>query len=244
MTPYVIEAESFQQAWYRACGYLLAHGGEAWNLTTHTRDPVVLDDAFHHAYASFCSELHLLAPRHVAYTIFPAGLARGRSAQALSTDFNRPGGFYDRVYRKLGRWGTYFRRMTHYSTNGQPVNQLLTIIRAISERENSYKAAYSIVIQCPGWETAGPRGHPCLNYLAFQVVPGSTPLVHLLAVYRNHDFTERAYGNYQGLGQLLSFVAGQTDMHTGTLTCYSSHAEISRHRRALRELLADLQSHA
>ena len=96
--------------------------------------------------------------------------------------------------------------MTHYNGPDGTVNQLNNIIAAIRDRENLSKAAYTIVIQEPGGETVRPLGGPCLNYIAVQAEPGQAgqPLtLGLLAVYRNHDFLERAYGNYWGLCNLL-----------------------------------------
>ena len=49
-------------------------------------------------------------------------------------------------------------------------------------------------------------------------------VVHLSAVYRNHDFISRAYGNYVGLGRVLRFVARQSGFPIGELTCLSSSA--------------------
>ncbi len=54
----------------------------------------------------------------------------------------------------------------------------------------------------------------------------SNPQLSLLCVYRNHDFLERAYGNYWGLCYLLNLIACETNMEPGTLTCISSHAYI------------------
>jgi len=241
MTPHVTHAETFQEAWCKACCYLLANKAEAWNLIAHVREPLALDESIHDAYDAFCRQHGLLPPRHVAYTIFPQGLSQSRSADQLFADFNRDGGFFDRVYKRTRRWGTYFRRATHYPTPSGYVNQLHRIIQALNARPTTYKAAYTMITQQPGADTVGPRGHPCLNYIALQVAPGDVRSIHILAVYRNQDFTQRAYGNYQGLGQLLSFVCAQTGSAVGTLTCYSSHAELVKHRPALRELLADLQ---
>jgi len=70
--------------------------------------------------------------------------------------------------------------------------------------------------------------------------PSKPRTISLLAVYRNHDIVERAYGNYLGLGQLLAFLCTETGSSAGQLTCLSSHAYINRSVRALRTLLDTL----
>jgi len=68
-------------------------------------------------------------------------------------------------------------------------------------------------------------GMPCLSHLSFKRVkdPGGA-VVHLTAMYRSHHYCARALGNLLGLAQLLSFVARETGLKVGTLTCLSSHA--------------------
>ena len=85
-----------------------------------------------------------------------------------------------------------------------------------------------------------PRGGPCLNYLALQIEPGEPRTISLLAVYRNHDVVERAYGNFLGLGWLLGFLCGETNSAVGQLTCLSAHAYIDRSIDALRAVLKTL----
>lgn len=137
--------------------------------------------------------------------------------------------------------GTYFRRMTHYDGGGAPVNQLENIISALTTRENVTKAALTVVIQKPGSETTRPLGGPCLNYLAIQAERNEQTTLGMLAVYRNHDFLQKAYGNYWGLCNLLCFLAKETNTIAGPLTCVSSHAYVEgKQRRALRRFLEGL----
>ena len=56
----------------------------------------------------------------------------------------------------------------------------------------------------------------------------------MLAVYRNHDFLERAYGNYWGLCNLTGFLAPEVDATPGPITCVSSHAYVSEKKTALK----------
>jgi hypothetical protein len=130
--------------------------------------------------------------------------------------------------------------MTRYEGHNGPVNQLGNIISAIRGRANLSKAAYTVVIQRPGGETIRPLGGPCLNYLAVQAEPGNRRQIGLLAVYRNHDFLERAYGNYWGLCNLVRFLAKEVGGDPGPLTCISSHAFVDKKKTALRAFVEGL----
>lgn len=70
-------------------------------------------------------------------------------------------------------------------------------------------------------------GMPCLSHLSFKrVKEEGGAVVHLSAMYRSHHYCARALGNLIGLAQLLSFVAKESELRVGTLTCLSSHAEL------------------
>jgi len=140
---------------------VLANGKEVRNLMVAISDPTSIDPVIHTAVEVFCRSQSLLTPKQVAYTIFPEGLARGRTASELFAAYNRVRGFFDRVKTS---WGTYFRRMTWYEGRDGPVNQLGRIIDAINSRPACHRAAYTIAIQRPGGETVRPLGAPCLKW--------------------------------------------------------------------------------
>ena len=233
--PVTIVKEGFQEAWLEVVGALVRSQWELRNLVVQIRNPAQIDKALNDRVGDFARAQDLLAPRHVAYTIFPHRLyGGGRNADAVFASYNRKDGLYERLHRRKKDWGTYFRRMTHYEgKKGNVVNQLGNIIAALRDRGNVSKAAYTIVIQHPGGETIRPLGGPCLNYLAVQAE--SDPFtVGLMAVYRNHDFLERAYGNYWGLCNLVAFIANEVRAAPGPLTCVSSHAYVDGNKTALR----------
>ena len=221
--PVPLTADSFQEAWVSVARMLAQCGWEARNLVAHVRNPNLLDDTLHTQVSDFADREGLLGPKHVAYTIFPHGLYRGNGdAATVFERYNRNDGMYDRLHRRKPDWGTYFRRMTHYDNAGPVVNQLDNIIQAVRTRENVSRAAYTVLIQNPGGETVQPRGGPCLNYIAVQLDTSPRLTLGLLAVYRSHDFLERAYGNYWGLCNLLRFMASEVNAAPGPLTCVSS----------------------
>lgn len=241
--PVCVVSDDFQHAWIEVVKKLMTSCWELCNLIVQIKNPSLLNQTLHNSMESFSKKQGLLGPKHVAYTIFPHRLYRGGgSAETLFTTYNRTRGLFEKLQRRKPGWGTYFRRMTHYEGTYGGINQLDNIIRAIRGRENIRKAAYTIVIQNPGGETIRSLGAPCLNYIAVQVEPGQAdhPLtLGLLAVYRNHDFLERAYGNYWGLCNLLVFLAKEVDGTPGPLTCISSHAYVSGNKTALKQLLVE-----
>jgi len=238
-TPCVITTNNFQRAWLSAVKEILSCHGERYNLIAHILDPTSIDLSLHSSIVNFTKSLGLITPKAVAYTIFPHGLySRVRSSKKLFELYNGPRGLYVRLKKRFPRtWGTYFRRMTSYN---QQVNQLDNIIEAIKRRSRKYKAGYSLVIQKPGGETIRPRGGPCLVSVQVQIVKGSSATLSLLCLYRNHDFLTRAYGNYWGLCNLLQFIARESGLAPGNLTCVSSHAFISGHKRSLRAFINSL----
>jgi hypothetical protein len=70
-------------------------------------------------------------------------------------------------------------------------------------------------------------GFPCLSHLSFKRVQREHGYaVDLTAMYRSHHYCARALGNLIGLSQLLWFVARESNLAVGTLTCLSTHAEL------------------
>jgi thymidylate synthase len=239
--PVSVVSDGFQDAWLEVVKRLMVSHWDLRNLIVHVKNPTAIDQAFHGDVDIFAKAHGLLGPKHVAYTIFPQGLYQnGVDVSALCTAYNKPRGLFEKLQRRKPGWGSYFRRMTHYDGPGGTVNQLERIIVAIQDRDNLSRAAYTIVIQKPGGETVRPLGGPCLNYIAVQAEPGQAgkPLtLGLLAVYRNHDFLERAYGNYWGLCNLLVFLAAEVGGTAGPLTCVSSHAYVAAEKMALRQFV-------
>ncbi len=243
--PTVIEQDSFQSAWLAASRHLSENNWEAWNLVVQISEPDSFNASFSTNINEFCKTNSLLLPKHICYTIFPFGLYNGAGTRHQLFD-RYINNFYRRVQRLLriqkrySNWGTYFHRMVSYERDDHTVNQLENIITAINSRTTISRAAYTVVIEKPGTETIKKMGSPCLNYLAIQLERNSPARMGLLAIYRNHDFLERAYGNYWGLCKLLIFLCSETGCELGPVTCISSHAYVSKTRGAFKELLLGL----
>ena len=231
--PIVICENSFQIAWAQAILALSDHNWNAWNLLLQIDHPELYDKTTDDLLVSFAKKQKLILPKHVAHTIFPQTFLKNNISK-------------DRLYEKYWRffkmsrkmphsgWGTYFERMIRYSTPKGDIDQLGSIIDNIKSRSRNYGASYTMVIPYPHRDLNKLMGAPCLNYITIQVEKTETrKKINLLAVYRNHDFTERAYGNYWGLCNLLKYIVQETNCSMGTLTCVSSHAFVPKNREEI-----------
>lgn len=234
--PIVINEDSFQIAWAKAILALSDHNWIAWNVIVQIDYPEIQDKAVDGLLKGFAERQNLIPPKHVAHTIFPQTfLKNGVSRDKLYEKYWR---FFKSSRKKPhSGWGTYFERMIRYSTPNGDVDQLGSIIDNIKSRSRNYGASYTMVIPYPHRDLNKLMGAPCLNYITIQVEnaikPTKEKTVNLLAVYRNHDFTERTYGNYQGLCDLIKYIAHETESFIGTLTCVSSHAFVPHNREEL-----------
>lgn len=180
----------------------------------------------------------------VAGTIFPDRLYR---------HWGRPI-FYERFLASMkrgkdhGTWGTYALRMIQRTnrTTGQPFNPLDIIVEKLIRARQSrrIRAAYELGISEPadlldeherpdGFElplydpiTDGgrPTNIPCLSHLSFKLQDND--ILDLTAVYRSHYYAQRALGNLIGLSQLQAFVARESGLQQGVLTCVSTQARL------------------
>ncbi len=232
--PIVICEDSFQLVWAKAINELNANHWKAWNIIAQINVPKLFDSDNNKLLEAFAKKNTLISPKHVAHTIFPKTF--------FKDDISRTR-FYEKYWKffKWSRkrahsgWGTYFERMIRYSTSNGNIDQLGSIIDNIKNRSRNYGAAHTIIIPYPHRDLNKLMGSPCLNYITVQVEESATSerTINLLAVYRNHDFTERAYGNYLGLCDLLKYISCETNSLIGTLTCISSHAYVLKGKSEL-----------
>jgi hypothetical protein len=252
-------------AWLAALDALLIAGGDAVNLTVCISDPTAEDKVVRQVLDRFIVAQRRAKPKvqlvsTVANTIFPAAWylpdRLGPDAAEHLYELERTTRSVSR--RRNGR-GTYFERMVAWpGPNGKEFNQLdaaVRRLRSVRDRGHQRGHDYEIGITMPADEIAVPVlvagrdrsviGFPCLSHLSFSLLHG---VVHLLAVYRSHDFVSRAYGNYLGLGRVLQFVARESGFRAGELTCVSASATAENQRGVgfgaarVRALLADCRA--
>jgi hypothetical protein len=233
----LLRAANISLAWLAAAKSLLERssvkaGREAWDLAVEILDPVseVLD-----LRAGLDAQLvgqKLQSIDTVANTLFPHSLQR--SSHSREEFFDR----YRLMVPKLKKFrvnsrGLYFDRLTEWPPGAsEPLNQVEAVIRRIlSERQGRgpLRFVYDMSVFSPSHDKR-PMGFPCLAYLNVKL---DGDYLRLTAHYRNHYFVERAYGNYVGLARLQEFIASETGLTLGPLTCISGHAELEpQHARA------------
>lgn len=252
MNSFTVEAPGIAAAWIRAALKLdQLPDRRAYHTVVRINDPLHDDPHTHASLDRVLDRLGLQPIETVASTIFPADLAARSQDHAHLV--NRYRAMYETV-RKMSpnnRWGTYFGRLVAYPSarHEDGFDQVGAVISWLV-KETAYQrgkaaryetmitdplgaeqadadvpdtATCSIPVQCPGTDT-GAMGTPCLSHCSFQL--DRTGVVHALATYRSHYMTERAYGNYLGLGRLLGYVSAQSGLQAGTLTVVAGYAQI------------------
>lgn len=257
-----VHGPNVSAAWVQGLEALLEVDGEAVNLTVAIDDPATELPAVRAAVDAFIDERRrtkkgLQRISTVANTIFPQSLyveRLGIDAEAHLYEMERRS---RPVTRRRNSRGNYFERMVAWpGPNGQMFNQLdqaITRLRRLREQGQQRGNQFEVGLATPADEgmampVAVPGrdrqtiGFPCLSHVSLSLQKG---VVHMSALYRNHEFLERAYGNYVGLGRLLRFVAHQSGWPMGELTCVSASVTLGRFsKRSLHDLLTACHSAA
>ncbi|MEM6255019.1 MAG: hypothetical protein AAF821_19055 [Cyanobacteria bacterium P01_D01_bin.156] len=233
---YHVSGETCLEAWKEGCNILIEQDYSLFNLVTTIENPKVLDEEWISTYnpRSFIPKSNGTSLSDVINTIFPRRLVKERTRDELYKYYLEVDSRRSRLgNQKKDRWGTYFRRMICFGDDANN-NQLETIIKVLNNEDRWFRTTNPIHISSADYDSLAKRlGNPCLQYLQFvQPVKGTLDLV---VVYRNHDFFEKALGNFIGLGQLLDFVANATDTNAGKLICHSVRA-YSDHKGPLEAL--------
>jgi thymidylate synthase len=214
----MISANSPLEAWRAGCSHLLQQPGhQVFNLMLQF--PCVPDSD--EEDLSDYDPRRILgskfdSARDVANTIFPT--------KTWKNVTDRPS-LYSRYQRAhlRGRkrsWGTYFGRLISFGQS--KANQLEGVIRALNDWPGNHRAA--LVLHTSSIETDKPRtrGGPCLQYVQIQCPTSKS--VELLAIYRNHDYSNKVLGNFFGLSRLLRFIGSESGRTAGNISCVSAHA--------------------
>lgn len=230
----VIEEQDALLAWQHGCRLLL-NENETFNLVTVVADPVHCEDSWFREYSPKSVKPEIQSLSDVVTTIFPYKFfGRGYSRAQFYERYKER---HERA-RKIHRgtrtsWGTYFQRMIAFGEKQE--NQLDDAIEGVRSWTRNHKAA--IVIHTSSADTDSVRkhtGNPCLQYVELLCPDADT--ISLLAVYRNHDFFGKVFGNFIGLGQLLSFICQETGRNPGSLVCHSAHAYAESSKTQLKGL--------
>ena len=237
--------------WLEASRYLEHSGRTGTNLVLEISDIYTLTDQDRALIIKINQMLEAktnLTVQTVASTIFPLGLyKKSANREQLYSEYKR---IMVRGKSK-GTWGTYFGRLIERDTpEGVMCNPLELLIRRLNTNSHNdqyftscYEAGVSIPssdllkiadyfegdlpIYNPSTDSKRWYGGPCLSHISFKTVKeDGISKLNMTAIYRSHHYCTRALGNLIGLGQLLSFVAKNSNQKVGKLTCISTHAEL------------------
>lgn len=217
-----------------SAGRYMLSNGPIFNLIAEIGSPLDFDMNALRSLEGARKSLGVESISNVVNTIFP-GKTWANSGRDRAVFYDR----YSRIFQILHRrdpssWGTYFARMTSFGENRH--NQLEEIITKLNGWKNNPQAALYLHISSRDLDTPRPLRAPCLQYVGFLCPTKDS--ISLLAVYRNHDFFNKALGNYLGLSLLLSYVAEATKRKVNALTCHSAHAYFDGTKDNFEKLIA------
>jgi|SRR5579863_726632 len=219
----VVQGTDAVQAWQNGSQLLLQSPQHSIrNLITEIATPTVVDPGW---YLRFCPKSVGAQDRLsvVAKVLFPDILRRQGEPRVE---------YYARCERLLKRalkigslhsaWGgTYFQRLLSLDSSE---NQIERAIRILSAWKVRGETAIIMHTSSPTIDGLRKRGSPCLQYI--EILWGKDGVLDLVAVYRNHDFLNKALGNFLGLGRLLDFIALEGGKRPGRVICHSVHAYV------------------
>lgn len=216
--PRVISGNSICDAWLDAYRLLLEEG-ESFHIILHIKQPCIFNIRDLLGYDPAKVNWRVVPLLDVANTIFPR---RTLKWDLSVVDFCRA---YEPLYEKLlsrGRraWGCYFLRLIDFGGTG--INQLERVVQGLGNWGKNHKAAFVVHFSASVLDKPRPLGAPCLQYVQFGVDSGGR--LSMTAVYRSHDYFQKALGNLLGLSRLLEYVAYKSGHEVGTITCLSSYA--------------------
>ncbi len=222
---------SCASAWIAAADAVRRNGGEAHNVVIDIENPLARDDTDNAIVSEadkFLRQHHAYPIASVANTIFPEALLRRHGPKDLYGAYQR---VLPRIKRATRDWGRYFDRMTRWTKLANPMaveinplDDLIRFMRNQVKNNRTYRNVYEVTIYDPTRDAGKVSNRQCLSFLSFKLTTDGRLL--LTAVYRNHTYISRALGNFIGLGRLQRFVASETGLAVGSLTCVSTHAAI------------------
>ncbi len=217
-------------AWTDVAHHLLTHGPDASNVIVTIAEPMRFDQTWLTRFDPRAEKPKGDWIRDVANTVFPQKTLRNAP--------NRHA-FYERYLRghrrrRTGRWGTYFERLICFGEKKE--NQLERIITALNRWKNNPQAALTVHLSSAETDSLRPLGAPCWHFGEF-LCP-NRDIMELVVVYRNHDYFNKALGNFIGLSRLLSFMCKETSRTPGRLVCHSVRTYFDATKGQMQKLIA------
>jgi hypothetical protein len=208
-------------AWQSGAQRIIEANGPAFNLITEITNPCVVDINWLSDYSPHT--VHGFERiSDVIDTIFPTSLyAKYPTRADLYSNYLNVHRRAMKWQRNRSRWGTYFERLIAFGP-GAPVNQLERAINKLTTWPQRNTTGLVFHLSSSILDAPRTRGGPCWHF--GEILWHSGDVIDLVVVYRNHDFFNKALGNFIGLGQLLQFIATASGKTPGKLICHSVRA--------------------
>lgn len=233
--PLVVSGANPQKAWQAASAEIIRHR-EVFNLFTEIEMPYDLDSDWLKQHCPRSRSLGREMLRDVVDTIFPVRLAqRYPDRDVLYAQYLKRHDRAMRMRRNRSVWGTYFERLIRFPES--ETNQLETVINKLRTWRVRSTTGLVFHLSTPAVDGPRTRGGPCWHFA--ELLWNANNSVDLVVVYRNHDFFNKALGNFIALGQLLKFICDASGKQTGRVLSHSIHAYNGGSVRGLRELMMD-----
>lgn len=171
--------------------------------------------------------------RQVINTIFPYHL---KSFYPNRQDFyTKYRSVFSRSRNK--KWGTYFQRLISFGKgfDDSHPNQLEN---AITSLQGNSPQRFFITFHLTSSNIESnvrPLGGPCWQF--GEVVKNEHGNLDLIVIYRNHDYFNKALGNFIGLAKLLEFICTEANQRPGRLIVHSIHGYSSAGVARLTQLM-------
>lgn len=233
MTAVNVGGRTALDAWRSGVGAVLAEG-EVFSLFTTIEEPTAFDEGWLTQHSPRIRGFAGDDLREVIKTIFPYELAQHYPERPkFYEQYLRRHDRAMKFVRNRGTWGTYFERLVRFPDHPD-TNQLETVIQKLVKWQKRSSTGLVFHLSTPARDTPRTRGGPCWQFAEIVWHPGD--MLDLVVVYRNHDFYNKALGNFVGLGQLLGFICAASGKTPGRLLCHSVHAYNGGSVEALRAL--------
>lgn len=208
-------------AWQNVLSFLAANRREAYNLLVTIDDPVTFPDSWLIDFNPRNISTNNDNIRDVVSTVFPYKLAGAHVTRAeLYASYLAAHDRAKHYRRNRGTWGTYFERLIRMGPSR--ANQLEVVISKLGTWNVRAKTALVFHPSSPMIDGPRKRGGPCWHY--GELIWQKNDVIDFVVVYRNHDYFNKALGNFIALGQLLAFICGEAGKSPGKLICHSVHA--------------------
>ena len=226
--PVAFHDASLLRAWVQAARHVASPNAPSFVM-------IVSADVAWNPTAQYLRNLNLSAERYgwerpgtVSDMILPRVISGSQrpTREAIEVGLRMFGRGRARGARYSGWIHTYFERMAGASIDASGVrhelrtNKLLGVVDKLNLWNRNVESACYVHIDLPtdGFRT---RGGPCLQYVQFRA-HGDRQL-SVAALYRAHDYGNKALGNLIGLDRLGRFVAGRTARTFSGVSVVSLH---------------------